>query len=79
MIVTDRERLHPVRLGLEIASALSRRYGTQFKLEDAATLFGSTSTLQRIRAGEDPAAIAGSWAADESRWRGVREKYLLYY
>ena len=78
MIATDRERLRPVRIGLEIAAALSRMYGTQFKLEDAATLFGSKTTLARIRAGEEPAAIAESWAADEARWRELRQKYLLY-
>ena len=78
MIVTDRERLRPVRLGLEIAAALSRLYGAQFKLEAAATLLGSKATIERIRAGEDPTEIAGSWAADEARWRELREKYLLY-
>ena len=41
MIVTDRDRLRPVRVGLEIASALSRLYGQQFRLEDAAYLFGA--------------------------------------
>src|SRR5439155_1762131 len=78
LIVTDRDRLRPVRLGLEIASALSRLYGAQFKLEDAATLFGSKATLEKIRAGDDPAAIAASWAADEAKWRLTRAKYLLY-
>ena len=67
MIVTDRDRLRPVRVGLEIAAALSRLYGAQFKLEDAASLFGSKSMLEKIRAGEDPAAIAASWAPDEAR------------
>jgi uncharacterized protein YbbC (DUF1343 family) len=78
MIVTDRERLRPVRVGVEIASALSRLYGEQFKLEDAASLLGSTATIARIRRGDDPAAIAASWAADEAKWRVTRAKYLLY-
>jgi uncharacterized protein YbbC (DUF1343 family)/CubicO group peptidase (beta-lactamase class C family) len=78
LIVTDRDRLRPVRVGLEVAAALSRLYGSQFALEDAATLFGSKATLQRVRAGEDPAAIAASWAADEAAWRLTRAKYLLY-
>jgi hypothetical protein len=34
--------------------------------------------LARIRAGEDPAAIAASWAQDEAAWRLTRAKYLLY-
>jgi len=78
LIITDRERLRPVRLGLEIASALSRLYGGQFQLEDAALLFGSKATLARIRSGDDPTAIAASWAADEAKWRLTRAKYLLY-
>jgi len=78
MVVTDRERLQPVRVALEIASALSRLYGSQFKLEEALTLFGSKSTLEKIRAGEDPEAIAELWSADEAKWRAMRSKYLLY-
>jgi hypothetical protein len=57
---------------------LSRLYGAEFRLEEAATLFGSKTTLQRVRAGEDAATIASSWAADEATWRLTRAKYLLY-
>jgi uncharacterized protein YbbC (DUF1343 family) len=78
MIVTDRDRLRPVRVGLEVAAALYRLYPSQFKLQDAATLFGSTATLERIRSGDDPADIADSWSADEAKWRAMRSKYLLY-
>ena len=78
MIVTDRDALKPVRVGLEIASALSRMYGPEFQLEDAASLFGPKTMLAKIRAAEDPATIAASWAADEQHWRQARQKYLLY-
>jgi len=78
MIVTDRDRLRPVRVGLEIASALVKMYGQQFKVEDALSLFGSAAMLARVRAGEDPASIAASWSADEAKWRLLRAKYLLY-
>ena len=78
LIVTDRDRLRPVRVGLEIVSTLSRLYGQQFRLEDAAALFGPKAMLEKIRAGADPVAIAASWAADEAKWRLTRAKYLLY-
>jgi uncharacterized protein YbbC (DUF1343 family)/CubicO group peptidase (beta-lactamase class C family) len=78
IIVTDRAVLRPVRVGLEIAAALARMYPAQFKLEDAARLLGSKDTLARVRAGEDPAAIAASWGAAEAKWRLLRAKYLLY-
>src|SRR6185436_10307489 len=78
VIVTDRDRLRPVRAGVQIAATLSRLYGAQFKLEDDAPLLGSKATIARIRAGEDVAPIAASWAQDEAAWRLVRAKYLLY-
>jgi uncharacterized protein YbbC (DUF1343 family) len=78
LVVTDRERLRPVRLGLEVASTLWKMYGQQFTLDDAATLFGPKAMLEKIRAGADPAAIVASWAADEAKWRLTRAKYLLY-
>lgn len=78
IIVTDRAALRPVRVGLEIASALSRLYPARYQLDLAARLFGSRDTLARIRTGDDPAAIAASWGAAEARWRLLRSKYLLY-
>ncbi len=79
MIVTDRLALRPVRLGVEIAAILHKLYGARFDLEAAGRLLGSKDALARIRAGDDPGAIAASWAVAEARWRRVRAKYLLYH
>ena len=78
IVVTDRSALRPVRLGLEVAAMLHKLYGSTFELESAERLFGSKDTLTRVRSGEDPAAIAATWAAGEARWRLLRAKYLLY-
>jgi uncharacterized protein YbbC (DUF1343 family) len=78
MIVTDRAALRPVRLGVELASMLHTLYGSKFELESAERLFGSKEGLARVRAGDDPASIAASWAAGEARWRLLRAKYLIY-
>jgi uncharacterized protein YbbC (DUF1343 family) len=78
MIVTDRAALRPVRVGIEIAAMLHKMYGPAFELDAAERLFGSKDGLSRIRTGEDPAAIAASWAAAEARWRLLRAPYLLY-
>jgi uncharacterized protein YbbC (DUF1343 family)/CubicO group peptidase (beta-lactamase class C family) len=78
MVVTDRAALRPVRLGVELASALHRLYGAKYELEPAERLFGSRDVVTRVRAGEDPAAIVASWSAAEARWRLLRAKYLLY-
>jgi len=53
-------------------------YAASFELDGAERLFGSRDGIARIRAGEDPALIAASWGAAESRWRLLRAPYLLY-
>lgn len=78
LIVTDRDRLRPVRVGVEIAAALARMYGPQFTLEESAPLVGAKATIEKMRAGEDPDDIARSWRGDEDAWRTLRAKYLLY-
>jgi uncharacterized protein YbbC (DUF1343 family) len=78
LVITDRTLLQPVRMSLEIVAALSRLYGERYALENTDRLFGSRDSLARVRAGEDPAAVAQAWAADEARWRHTRAKYLLY-
>ena len=78
LIVTDRELLRSARLGLEIASALMRLYPRDYKIDPGDRLFGSRAALTRAASGDDPAAIAATWAGDEAQWRLLRAKYLLY-
>jgi uncharacterized protein YbbC (DUF1343 family) len=78
IVITDRAAVRPVRVGVELASALLKLFPDKFQIDAAARLFGSTQGLGRIKAGDDPAAIAQSWAAVEARWRLLRAKYLLY-
>ena len=77
-IVTDRDAVRPVRLGLEVAAALYRLYGDQFDLDAVARLLGSRDTLARVRAGDPPWEIAAGWAEGEAAWRRLRVPYLLY-
>jgi uncharacterized protein YbbC (DUF1343 family)/CubicO group peptidase (beta-lactamase class C family) len=78
MVVTDRTVLQPVRVGLEIAGALGRLFGSQYRLENTERLMGSRESLERVVRGEDPATVAAAWATGEARWRQLRAKYLLY-
>lgn len=78
MVVTDRTALRPVRVGAELAGAISQLHGQQYQLESAARLFGSAANLSRLRAGDDPASLLTGWSAAEARWRLLRAKYLIY-
>ncbi len=77
-VVTGRDVVRPVRLGLELAAALYRLYGDQFELDAVAGLFGSGDMLTRIRAGDPPWEIAAGWAEGETAWRRLTAPYLLY-
>ena len=78
IVITDRNAVRPVRVGVEIASALHRLFPGKFDIDLASRLFGSVAGLTRIKNGDDPATIAAAWNAGEARWRLLRAKYLLY-
>jgi uncharacterized protein YbbC (DUF1343 family) len=78
IVVTDRDAVRPVRVGVEIASALMRQNPSVFQIDKAGRLFGSAAAIARIKAGDDPATIVASWSAAESAWQQLRAKYLLY-
>jgi len=78
MMVTNRAALQPVRVGIEIAGALSALYGEKYQPNNMWRLVGAEQIVARIRQGEDAGSIAAGWSADEARWRRLRAKYLLY-
>jgi len=78
MMISSRSALQPVRVGLEIASALWKLHGDKFRMESTDRLLGSRESLERVKAGEDPARVAASWITAEASWRRLRAKYLLY-
>jgi uncharacterized protein YbbC (DUF1343 family)/CubicO group peptidase (beta-lactamase class C family) len=78
ILITDRQALRPVRLGLEVAAILHRLYPDEYRLGEEENLLGSEAALDQILAGEDPAGIVKSWQADEKHWRQLRRRYLLY-
>jgi uncharacterized protein YbbC (DUF1343 family) len=77
-IVTDRNALRPVRVGLELVSVIGRLFPGRLDLKRTATLYGSSDQLSRALTGEDPAQLATQWAADEVNWYNLRAKYLIY-
>jgi uncharacterized protein YbbC (DUF1343 family)/CubicO group peptidase (beta-lactamase class C family) len=78
LIVTDRAQFHPVRTGLEIAVALRRLYPADWKVEDYSRLLVNQETLERIKRGDTPEEIAGSWTSALNEFRRARARALLY-
>jgi uncharacterized protein YbbC (DUF1343 family) len=76
--VTDRDRLDTSLLGLELISALRRRYGERFEIDRTLGLLGSRASLDAIKSGADPHDVAASWAPGLKSFRQRREPQLLY-
>ena len=78
IVITDRSLVRPVRLGAELASALITIAPDKFLADTNLKLLGSAADIAKLKAGDDPAAIASGWSGAEARWRLLRAKYLLY-
>jgi uncharacterized protein YbbC (DUF1343 family) len=78
LLVTDREKMDPVRVGVELIAAVRKLCGDRFEIDKVLKLLGSPDVLAHLKAGDDPTRIAASWANDEGRFRLLRAKYLLY-
>jgi len=78
LVVTDRTAVRPVRVGLEIVSAVARLFPGRLDLGRTAVLFGSAEQLSRALKGEPVDDIAAAWAAAEASWRTLRAPYLRY-
>jgi uncharacterized protein YbbC (DUF1343 family) len=78
LTVTDRNALDSPELGIEILSALHHLYPKEFQLAKAAPLVANTKTMAALTRGDDPRAIAASWAPALAEFKARRAKYLLY-
>ncbi len=78
MVVTDRQALNPVGLGLELALTLHRLYPDKFALEKLRSLLRDGPTLDAIRAGRPRAEIQASWEAGLADFKERRQRSLIY-
>jgi uncharacterized protein YbbC (DUF1343 family) len=76
--VIDRAALRSMRVGLEIAAELHKKYPDQFDLAKILLLLGSDSTIQQLQSGTPVGEIIASWAKDLAAYDAVRRRYFLY-
>ncbi len=78
MVITDRDRLAPVDVGITVALTMRRLYGDKFSMEKMRTLLTDAGTMDGIKAGKPLAQIKSAWTAGLEEFKQRREKYLLY-
>jgi uncharacterized protein YbbC (DUF1343 family) len=76
--VTDRAALRSMRIGLEIAAALHKKYPDNFDVTKILFLLGNDSTIQQLQSGTPPNEIIRSWAKGLSTYDEARRRYFLY-
>ncbi len=78
LVLTDREKMSPVDVGLELARVLEKRYPAEFALAKMDHLLLDAGTDSGIKAGSPLAEIKQGWNRGLEDFKKRREKYLLY-
>ena len=78
VVLTDRRNLQSMRMGMEIASALSELYPGQFDPAKMIGLVGNSATIEKLLNGGDPHEIVAGWQDGLNAFLKVRQKYLFY-
>ncbi|MGB7844991.1 MAG: DUF1343 domain-containing protein, partial [Candidatus Acidiferrum sp.] len=76
--VTDRAAARSMRVGLEIATLLQKKYPEHFDVTKAIVLLGNDATVEQLKAGTAPQEIIAGWVKDLAAFDQVRRKYFLY-
>jgi uncharacterized protein YbbC (DUF1343 family) len=77
-VITDRERLDPVALGLELCAALAKLYPGKIDFEVNAKLIGNRATVDALKQGKAPDEILSQWQATTARHKVSMRRFLLY-
>ncbi len=76
--VTDRGPVRSMRMGLEIAAVLLKKYPTHFEVAKTVDLLGNDEAVRQLQSGTPPEQIVASWAKDLAAFDVVRRKYYMY-
>ncbi len=78
ILVTDRERLAAVDLGIALALTLQRLHPKDYALDKIGHLLLHRPTLDGVKTGKPLTEIVQSWSADVTEFKKRRAPFLLY-
>lgn len=76
--VTDRGAVRSMRIGLEIAALLHKKYPEHFEVAKLLFLVGNDETIQQLEAGTAPEQIVANWSKSLAEFDAVRRRYFIY-
>ena len=77
-VVTDRVKLPPVRLGIELALALRKLHLKEWEASKLLTLLADRVTMDGLLAGEDFVRLQRGWTPELKGFLQARQHFLLY-
>ncbi len=78
IVLTNRETLDPVLMGLELLAAVMKFNPEEFRLESVMRLLGSNEAAARLKRGESGREILDAMKGQLEEFLRVRAAYLLY-
>jgi uncharacterized protein YbbC (DUF1343 family) len=78
LLLTDPRRLDAPALGAALAVTLRRLYPRTWKTDNLYRLINHPATTRAILSGADLPRVLAGWQAGLRRFRGLRQRYLLY-
>jgi uncharacterized protein YbbC (DUF1343 family) len=76
--VTDKQAVRSMRMGIEIATILKRRYPDNLDPAKLLFLVGNAETIRQLQDGVSPEQIVNGWSSDLAAFDATRRKYFLY-
>lgn len=76
--VTDRAAVRSMRIGLEIAELLQKKYPEHFDVTRTLLLLGNDATVDQLKAGTPVDDIIASWGQSLADFERMRRGYLIY-
>ena len=76
--VTDRAAVRSMRMGMEIAAVLLKKYPTHFDAGKMIDLLGNDETVHQLQEEIAPEQIVAGWGKDLSTFDVMRRKYYMY-
>jgi uncharacterized protein YbbC (DUF1343 family) len=76
--VTDKQAVRSIRMGIEIATILKKRYPNDFDPSKLLVLVGNQETIDMLVKADSPDAIVNSWTPSLTTFDATRRKYFIY-
>jgi uncharacterized protein YbbC (DUF1343 family) len=78
ILITNREKLNSVLLGLTLVSALHRLYREEYEIDNVMELLGNADAMKKLRAGRPPAEVLQANGPGLQSFLSKRQKVLIY-